>query len=165
MRISLVIPVMLAISITIMTAPAFAISSEEAKATAQQQFRSMEISTDKSDYDHASIITLRGYVKYPSQDKPVTIVVKNPIGNVVTIDQIPVDSNGQFTTTINTASKLMKQDGTYTIKAQYQSGVSDEVQVSVVPEFGSIAAMILVIAVVAIIVASAKTRLNFIPRY
>ncbi len=163
MRISLVIPVLLAI--TIMTAPAFAISSEEAKATAQQQFRPMEISTDKTDYDHASIITLRGYVKYPSQDKPVTIVVRNPIGNVVTIDQIPVDSSGQFATTINTASKLMKQDGTYTITAQYQSGVSDEVQVSVVPEFGSIAAMILVIAIVAIIVVSAKTGLNLIPRY
>ena len=34
-----------------------------------------------------------------------------------------------------------------------------------VPEFGTIAAMILVVAIVAIIAVSAKTKLSLVPRY
>ncbi len=135
------------------------------QASAQEQVLPIDITTDKTEYDHASVITVTGQVKTPSQYKPVTIVVRNPIGNVVTIDQIMVDENGQFMTMINTAGALMKKDGTYTISAQYQSGATDEVEVTVVPEFGSIAAMILVVAIISIIVVSAKSRLNFIPRY
>ncbi|MGI0082855.1 MAG: PEFG-CTERM sorting domain-containing protein [Nitrosopumilaceae archaeon] len=152
--------VLSALVVAVLTSPAFAV-----QASAQQQVLPLEIATDKTEYDHASVITVTGQVKSPSQYKPVTIVVRNPIGNVVTIDQIMVDENGQFITTINTASALMKKDGTYTISAQYQSGATDEVEVTVVPEFGSIAAMVLVVAIVSIIAISAKTRLNFIPRY
>ncbi|MGI0089628.1 MAG: PEFG-CTERM sorting domain-containing protein [Nitrosopumilaceae archaeon] len=152
--------VLSALVVAVLTSPAFAV-----QASAQQQVLPLEIATDKTEYDHASVIIVTGQVKSPSQYKPVTIVVRNPIGNVVTIDQIMVDENGQFITTINTASALMKKDGTYTISAQYQSGATDEVEVTVVPEFGSIAAMVLVVAIVSIIAISAKTRLNFIPRY
>ena len=35
----------------------------------------------------------------------------------------------------------------------------------VIPEFGVIAAMILAVAIVSIIVVTAKTRLNIVPRY
>ena len=36
---------------------------------------------------------------------------------------------------------------------------------TVVPEFGTIAAMILAVAIISIIVVSAKSRLSIIPRY
>ena len=46
--------------------------------------------------------------------------------------------------------------------------VSTEVEVvdgHVIPEFGTIAAMILVVAIVAIIAVSAKTKLSLVPKY
>jgi predicted secreted protein with PEFG-CTERM motif len=45
---------------------------------------------------------------------------------------------------------------------------STEVEVvdgHVIPEFGTIAAMILVVAIVAIIAVSAKTKLSLVPKY
>ena len=60
----------------------------------------------------------------------------------------------------------------YTIKAVQGSAsnyqVSAEVEVidgHVIPEFGVIAAMILAVAIVSIIVVTAKTRLSLVPRY
>ena len=53
----------------------------------------------------------------------------NPVGQVfVQIAQLPVNSDGSFSTTIETASALMKKDGMYEIKAQY---VGAEITVSV----------------------------------
>jgi len=101
----------------------------------------------------------------------ITLTVTAPNGNIVTVSQIS-PSGGSFATTITTGGALWSQDGLYTIKAvqgaasNYQ--VSAEVEVidgHVIPEFGVIAAMILAVAIVSIIVVTAKTRLSLVPRY
>jgi len=101
----------------------------------------------------------------------ITLTVTAPNGNIVTVSQIS-PSGGSFATTITTGGALWSQDGVYTIKAvqgaasNYQ--VSAEVEVidgHVIPEFGVIAAMILAVAIVSIIVVTAKTRLSIVPRY
>ena len=78
--------------------------------------------TDKDVYDHSSVITVTGHVDPvdTSDDSEVTIIVKstNPPG-IVEIAQIDVNSNGDFSTTIETANVIMKKDGTYLIYAQY----------------------------------------------
>jgi len=101
----------------------------------------------------------------------IGLTVTAPNGNIISIDQIS-PSGGSFATTITTGGALWSQDGLYTIKAvqgtasNYQ--VSAEVEVvdgHVIPEFGVIAAMILAVAIVSIIVVTAKTRLSLVPRY
>jgi len=101
----------------------------------------------------------------------ITLTVTAPNGNIVTVSQIS-PSSGSFATTITTGGALWSQDGMYTIKAvqgaasNYQ--VSAEVEVidgHVIPEFGVIAAMILAVAIVSIIVVTAKTKLSLVPRY
>jgi len=101
----------------------------------------------------------------------ITLTVTAPNGNIVTVSQIS-PSGGSFATTITTGGALWSQDGLYTIKAvqgdasNYQ--VSAEVEVidgHVIPEFGVIAAMILAVAIVSIIVVTAKTKLSLVPRY
>ena len=101
----------------------------------------------------------------------ITLTVTAPNGNIVTVSQIS-PSGGSFATTITTGGALWSQDGMYTIKAvqgaasNYQ--VSAEVEVidgHVIPEFGVIAAMILAVAIVSIIVVTAKTKLSLVPRY
>jgi len=101
----------------------------------------------------------------------ITLKVTAPNGNVVSVSQIS-PSGGSFMTTIETGGALWSQDGMYTISAHqgaasnYQTSADVEiVDGHVIPEFGVIAAMILAVAIVSIIVVTAKTKLSIVPRY
>nr|ABZ06942.1 hypothetical protein ALOHA_HF4000ANIW93I24ctg1g16 [uncultured marine crenarchaeote HF4000_ANIW93I24] len=101
----------------------------------------------------------------------ITLKVIAPNGNVVSVSQIS-PSGGSFMTTIETGGALWSQDGMYTISAHqgtasnYQTSAEVEiVDGHVIPEFGVIAVMILAVAIVSIIVVTAKTRLSIVPRY
>ena len=88
------------------------------------------IETDKDVYDHSSVITVTGQVEpIDPQGTEVTIIVKrmDPVG-LVQIDQIAVNSDGSFSTTIMTENSKMKYDGTYLINAKY---VGTETTVSI----------------------------------
>ena len=76
--------------------------------------------TDKDVYDHSSVITVTGQVDPIAEGSEVTFIVQrlNPAG-ITHIDQISVNSDGSFSTTINTASNMMQYDGTYVINAKY----------------------------------------------
>jgi len=105
----------------------------------------------------------------------VIFTVIAPNGNLVSIDQVSPDANGDFATDISVGGPLWSQDGIYTVTAQQgnpQNGsiFTDSVEVEiadglVVPEFGTIAAMILAVAIISIIAISAKSRLSIVPRY
>ena len=107
----------------------------------------------------------------------VTLIVTAPNGNVVTIAQVTPDSQGFFSKDIETGGPLWSQDGHYRITAEqgvggdqgtnsFKHSVTVEVIDGVIiPEFGTIAAMILAIAIISIIAISSKTRLSIIPRY
>ena len=112
----------------------------------------------------------------------IVLVVKAPNGNVVSIDQV-TPSGGSYMTTITVGGALWSQDGMYTIEADqgwhagdkftgalmqhiYQESTQVEIKDGhVVPEFGTIAIMILVVAIVSIIALSAKTKLSLVPKY
>ena len=85
--------------------------------------------TDKDVYDHSSMITVTGQVDPIAEGSEVTFIVQrlNPVG-ITHIDQISVNSDGSFSTTISTATPTMKYDGTYIINAKY---VDAETTVSV----------------------------------
>jgi len=112
----------------------------------------------------------------------IVLIVKAPNGNVVSIDQV-TPSGGSYMTTITVGGALWSQDGMYTIEADqgwhagdkftgalmqhiYQESTQVEIKDGhVVPEFGTIAIMILVVAIVSIIALSAKTKLSIVPKY
>ena len=101
----------------------------------------------------------------------ITLKVTAPNGNVVSVSQIS-PSGGSFMTTIEVGGALWNQDGMYTISAHqgaasnYQTSAEIEIiDGHVIPEFGVIAAMILAVAIVSIIVVTAKTKLSIVPRY
>ena len=85
--------------------------------------------TDKDVYDHYSVITVTGQVDPIAEGSEVTFIVQrlNPVG-ITHIDQISVNSDGSFSTTVSTATPTMKYDGTYLINAKY---VDAETTVSV----------------------------------
>jgi len=69
-------------------------------------------------YDHNSIISLSGHSNLNNPETPITITVTNPIGNLVTVQQIMVSPNSDFNVKLNTGSPLWTKDGMYIIKAQ-----------------------------------------------
>jgi len=102
----------------------------------------------------------------------IQIIVSAPNGNIVSIDQIMPEANGDFMIDIEVGGSQFGQSGMYTVSAQqgevssYKDSVDVEiVDGAVIPEFGAIAALILAVAIISIIVVSAKTRLSIIPRY
>jgi len=88
------------------------------------------ISTDSDTYDHDSTIELSGHVSTIRSGAAVSIVVSGQMG-IASVDQVSVDSNGDFSTAIGTASNLMKYDGEYKIKVTYgDKSINDTVTVT-----------------------------------
>jgi len=115
-------------------------------------------------------IEITGHTSKANVD--VTFTVTAPNGNLMSVDQTSPKSNGDFATDISVGGSLWSQDGTYTVTAQQgnDSMFVDSVEVDVadglvVPEFGTIAAMILAVAIISIIAISSKSRLSIVPRY
>lgn len=69
-------------------------------------------------FDHHSIITINGHSKLNNPEVPITVTVSDPIGNIVTVDQIMPKPGSDFQLTFNTSGPLWKKDGMYIIKAQ-----------------------------------------------
>jgi len=77
--------------------------------------------TDSQIYDHYSTIKVNGYLKPQNTIAPILVIVTNPVGNVVTIQQLSPDIDGNFSFELNTESPLWTQNGDYILKVQ--SGV------------------------------------------
>ena len=126
----------------------------------------MSLSVDANAGSHSIMVS-----GTTDRSDPVMIIVTAPNGNVVAIDQI-TPSGHSYSATIGVGGSQYSQDGMYTISAKQGDAsmynVSTEVEIvdgHVIPEFGVIAAMILAVAIVSIIVVTAKTRLSIVPRY
>jgi len=129
--------------------------------------------TDLQLYDHHSTIKINGYLKPQNTIAPILVVVTNPVGNIVTIQQLSSDVDGNFSFELNSESPLLKQDGDYILKVQ--SGTETRqfktmftltsdplIQPHVVPEFGSVALLILISSIMSILVISKSFSNRFV---
>ena len=106
-----------------------------------------------------------------SDDVVVKILKSDGSGTLLAIAQV-TPSGGSYSATIGTGGSQFSQDGVYTITARQAEAslynTSAEIEVidgHVIPEFGTIAVMILVVAIVAIVTVSAKSRLSLVQRF
>lgn len=96
--------------------------------------------TDKEEYLHDDMIVLTGYVPYPyatEVNSHVTVMVKNPLGSIVTVGQLTLDNDREFGTFLSTAGKLWQYEGIYTIYVQHGMN-SNKIQVDLSHESTSI---------------------------
>jgi len=128
----------------------------------------LEISAEA--LEGSDTITITGSVV--TRDTDITFSIHSPNGNLVSIEQITPNTNGQFTVEIKTGGPLWTEDGVYTVTAN--QGIASEFQDSVeveiiggkvIPQLETIAAMILVISIISIIAISSKSRLSIMPRF
>ncbi len=131
-------------------------------------FPGLEISADA--IEGSDTITITGSAV--TRDTDITFTINSPNGNLVSVEQISPNENGQFTLEIKTGGPLWTEDGIYTVTAnqgissEFQDTVEVEiVEGKVIPEFGTIAAMILAVAIISIIIVSSKSRLSIMPRF
>ena len=143
-----------------------AVSEEEAETSVTAAAGGLQISA--GGVEGSTTIDVSGTT---DRNGDISLTVTAPNGNIISIDQIS-PSGGSFMTTIETGGALWSQDGMYTVSAQqgdasnYKSSAEVEIiDGHVIPEFGVIAAMILAVAIVSIIVVTAKTKLSIVPRY
>jgi len=118
----------------------------------------------------STAISISGNTDRTNND--VTFTVRAPNGNIISVGQVSPDANGDFMIDFQGNAQIWKQDGMYTVDVQQgeSSNYKDSVDVeiiggAVIPEFGTIAALILAVAIISIIAVSAKTRLSIMPKY
>ena len=80
---------------------------------------SIVVTTDKSSYSEGETIMVTGEVRDLYSQTPVSVIVKAPNGNLVSIAQITVGADKKFSTEITAGGGLMKAEGSYTITVQY----------------------------------------------
>jgi len=80
----------------------------------------IDVSTDKPNYSDGDIMIISGEIKNMVPGDQLSILIQSPNGNLVALDQLTVSSDNQFSTEIKLGGKLMKTEGTYTIKVQYR---------------------------------------------
>ena len=78
------------------------------------------VSTDKPSYSDGDTIIISGEIKNMVPGDQLSMLIQSPNGNLVALDQLTVGVDNQFSTEIKVGGKLMKIEGTYTIKVQYR---------------------------------------------
>ena len=84
------------------------------------------VATDSSSYEAGEMISISGSVSDYDESDPfknfdVTIKLVAPNGNIITISQIPLNSDGSYSTFIPAHGPLWKFDGDYTISVSHGS--------------------------------------------
>ena len=80
----------------------------------------LTVTTEKESYAAGEPIEVFGLVDIRLEGVEALIRVVSPVGNMVDVDQIVVDTDGSFSKTISTSiGGLWKETGTYTIMVNY----------------------------------------------
>ena len=80
----------------------------------------LTVTTEKESYAAGEPVEVFGLVDIRLEGVEALIRVVSPVGNMVDVDQIAVDTDGSFSKTISTSiGGLWKETGTYTIMVNY----------------------------------------------
>lgn len=77
------------------------------------------VTTDKPSYNDGDKVVISGTTRDYMGDTPLTLILRNPIGNVIKVDQITVGTDKTFSTTVVATGLLWQSAGTYTVSVQY----------------------------------------------
>ena len=88
-------------------------------ASMGSQVPSVLVSTDKSSYNDGDKIVISGSTKDYLGDTPLTLELRNPVGNLIQTAQLAVSSDKKFSTTLTATGLLWQAAGTYTVYVQF----------------------------------------------
>lgn len=110
-------------TLPVFASPAVLMNATGSTPTASSAASSTEISvtTDKTSYNDGDKIIVSGVTQDYVSGTPITVIVQNPIGNIVKIDQVDLGSDRTFSTSLTATGTLWQAAGAYTVKVQYGS--------------------------------------------
>jgi len=79
------------------------------------------VTTDKTSYNDGDKVTISGTTSVYISGTPVSVIVRNPIGNVVSIAQVDLASDQTYKTTITAGGGLWQAPGTYEVDVEFGS--------------------------------------------
>ena len=81
----------------------------------------LSVETDQALYAQGNTVTISGFIKTLNEDYSVdvTLIIIDPTGNIVSIDQITPNSDGTYETSFIADGPLWKTGGEFIVKAQY----------------------------------------------
>ncbi len=79
------------------------------------------VTTDKPSYNDGDKITISGTTRDYIFGTPVSVIIRNPVGNVVFISQVDLVTDKTYSTTITAGGGLWEAAGTYSILVQFGS--------------------------------------------
>ena len=80
---------------------------------------SIVVTTDKSSYSEGEVILVTGEVRDLYSGTPVSVIIKAPNGNLVSIAQVTVGADKKFSSEATAGGSLMKTEGSYIVTVQY----------------------------------------------
>ena len=80
---------------------------------------SIVVTTDKAAYAEGDTIVVTGEVRDLYSGFPVSVIVKAPNGNIVSIAQVDVGADKRFSTEVTAGGALMRAEGEYIVTVQY----------------------------------------------
>ncbi len=88
------------------------------------QSTGLTVTTDKQSYADGDTMVISGIAQNYVANIPLSIKVKDPLGNIVMLAQVDVNSDKTYSTSITAGGNLWKAIGTYEIDAQYTKDMS-----------------------------------------
>ena len=80
----------------------------------------LSVEPDQELYAQGNTVTISGQIRTLAEyAQDVSIVVRDPTGNVVSIDQISPNADGTYTLSFKSDGPLWKEGGDYTVLVQY----------------------------------------------
>ncbi len=79
------------------------------------------VTTDKTSYNDGDKVMISGSTQDYISDTPITVIITNPIGNIVKIDQVNLGSDRTFSTSTLATGTLWQAAGAYTVKVEFGS--------------------------------------------
>ncbi|HKU32242.1 MAG TPA: PEFG-CTERM sorting domain-containing protein [Candidatus Nitrosotalea sp.] len=79
----------------------------------------ISVATDKASYNDGDKIMITGKTRDYLGDTPLTLIIRNPVGNVVSINQIPVGADKTFSSSLTAGGALWQAAGTYSVYVQF----------------------------------------------
>ncbi len=79
------------------------------------------VTTDKPSYNDGDKIAISGSTADYISGTPVTVMIRNPIGNLIKVDQVDLGTDKTFSTSVTAGGSLMQLAGTYQVQVQFGS--------------------------------------------
>jgi predicted secreted protein with PEFG-CTERM motif len=108
-------------SVPVFASPAMNYTATNSTAGTTSSTQQITVTTDKSSYNDGNTITISGTTRDYIFGTPVSVIIRNPIGNVVSINQVDLGTDKTYSTTITAGGRLWQTAGIYTILVQFGS--------------------------------------------